>query len=323
MNPAPIRGLHHVTAIAGDPQRNLDFYTGLLGLRLVKLTVNFDDPKTYHFYFGDETGAPGTILTFFPWAGVSPGRRGAGQATVAAFSVPENSLEFWNTRLKGAGVSVEPVVSRFQEKVLAFSDPDGMPLELVAEPSSALRTGWTGGEVPAQYAVRGLHSVTLTESNAAKTVSLLTETLGFFPLQSEGNRHRYGVEEGNGGAVLDVLEVPGAKPGSSGSGIVHHIAFRVDDDSAQEARRLQLTQAGYPVSPVMDRSYFHSIYFREPGGVLFEIATDTPGFATDETLETLGTTLRLPEQYEKYRSEIEKVVTPLTLPVQRLSKREV
>lgn len=320
METAPIRGLHHVTAIAGEPQRNLDFYTEVLGMRLVKLTVNFDDPKTYHFYFGDEQGNPGTILTFFPWEGVPRGRHGTGQATVTAFSVPEDSLEWWKSHLDAANISTGEIHSRFQEKVLPFEDPDGMTLELVAEPSSVLREGWRSGSVPAEFAVRGLHSVTLTESSAMKTAALLTETLGFSPLQSEGNRRRYGVEEGNGGAVLDIVEEPTAKPGNSGAGTVHHIAFRVDDDAAQEWRRKQLVEAGYPVSPVMDRTYFHSIYFREPGGVLFEIATDNPGFTTDESLENLGTTLRLPEQYERYRNEIEKTVKPLVLPV--LSSRK-
>ena len=311
---APILGLHHVTAIASNPQGNLDFYAGVLGMRLVKLTVNFDDPATYHFYFGDEQGHPGTILTFFPWPGAARGKVGNGQATETAFAVPPGSLAFWTGRMQEQGVTVETITKRFDDVGIYFSDPDGMKILLVEDADSAQRTGWPDGPIPQEFAIRGLHSVALCLDGYEHTAQMLTEELGFQLLRQEGSRYRFVVGAGGAGATLDVTCRPAGPVGQMGAGIVHHIAWRVADDAAQLTRRKQLTAARYNVSPVMDRYYFHSIYFREPGGVLFEIATDPPGFTADEALETLGTHLKLPPEYEAARAQIEQIVLPLQLP---------
>lgn len=311
---APILGLHHVTAIASDPQRNLDFYTAVLGLRLVKLTVNFDDPGTYHFYFGDGEGHPGTILTFFPWPDAKRGAAGNGQTNEIAFAVPPGSREFWRARLEAHGVKSEPLTEHFGDVGLRFEDPDGMSAALIEDADAPEAHTWARGGVPVEAALRGLRSVTLSLENYAHTAQLLTEQLGFRLEKSEGARTRFAIGAGGAGRTLDILCRPAGPQARSGAGIVHHIAWRVSDDAAQEARRRQLTAARYNVSPVMDREYFHSIYFREPGGVLFEIATDPPGFTVDEALETLGTHLKLPAQYEPARKEIEQIVLPLRLP---------
>jgi glyoxalase family protein len=286
-----VPGIHHITAIASDPQRNLDFYTQVLGLRLVKLTVNFDDPGTYHFYFGDDNGTPGSILTFFPWPGMIRGRVGTGQATVVSFAVP--SLEGWEARLPAAKVT-----RCFGDDVLSFQDPDGMNLELRP----------TGG---AGAAITGFHGVTLSESGYEATAKLLTDVFGYELLASEENRFRYRSTAGN---VVDLLCQPDARRGSMGAGTIHHVAFRAETDQIQRDWRTELIRLRYDVTPILDRQYFHSIYFREPGGVLFEIATDPPGFATDETYETLGTHLKLPPWLDPARPEIEKTLPKLTLP---------
>ena len=311
---APILGLHHVTAIASDPQRNLDFYTQVLGLRLVKLTVNFDDPGTYHFYFGDGEGHPGTILTFFPWPGAKRGAAGNGQTTETAFAVPLGSLDFWRARLEANGVKSEPLTEHFGDAGLRFEDPDGMVVALIEDTSAPELLIWREGGVPAKAGIRGFHSVTLSLDGYEPTAQLLTEQMGFRLEKSEGPRHRFLVDDGGAGRTLDLVCQPAGPQARSGAGTVHHIAWRVTDDAAQETRRNQLTAARYNVSPVMDREYFHSIYFREPGGVLFEIATDPPGFTVDEPLESLGTHLKLPAQYESARQQIEKIVLPLQLP---------
>ena len=308
---APIRGLHHVTAIASDPQRNLDFYTHVLGLRLVKLTVNFDDPSTYHFYFGDGEGHPGTILTFFPWPGARRGAAGNGQTTETAFAVPPGSLQFWRTRLEANGVKPESLTEHFGDSGLRFEDPDGMTIALIEDSDAPESHTWAQGGVPIEAAIRGFHSVTLSLDGYEHTANLLTEQMGFQLKKSEGGRYRFAIGEGGAGRTLDIVCRPAGPQATSGAGTVHHIAWRVSDDAAQEARRKQLTEAHYNVSPVMDREYFHSIYFREPGGVLFEIATDPPGFTVDEPLESLGTHLKLPAQYEPARQQIEQVVAPL------------
>jgi len=287
-----IPGIHHVTAIASEPQRNLDFYTNLLGLRLVKLTVNFDDPGTYHFYFGDETGRPGSILTFFPWKGARPGRAGSGETSVVSFAV--GSLDGWAQRLPGAVAG-----SRFGQDYLSFQDPDGMRLELVA-------AGVSGSSIT------GFHSVTLTEASQQKTAELLTGTFGYELKTSEGNRHRYAGADGN---FVDLLIEPELRRGVQGAGTVHHVAFRAETDEIQNAWLLELTKQGFHTTPVLDRQYFHSIYFREPGGVLFEIATDPPGFTFDETPENLGTHLKLPPWLEVRRPEIETMLPKLELPI--------
>jgi len=309
-----ILGIHHVTAIAGDPQQNVDFYAGLLGLRLVKLTVNFDDPGTYHLYYGDEEGHPGTILTFFPWPGARRGRIGTGQVTVTSFSIPEGSLGYWTGRFKDHGIKFEGPVKRFDEEAIVFSDPDGLQLELVATPGAEARSPWRGGPVPAEHTTRGFHSVTISEEGYERTASLLTETLGFRLGREAGNRFRYELRPGDPGTRVDVLCSPDAPRGIVAAGTVHHIAWRTPDGVQQEAWRRQIAGLGHNVTPVLDRQYFRSIYFREPGGVLFEIATDPPGFSIDEPLGQLGTHLKLPPWLEPMRPQIESILPPLHLP---------
>jgi glyoxalase family protein len=308
----PIAGIHHVTAIARDPQANADFYTGVLGLRLVKRTVNFDDPGTYHLYYGDEVGRPGTLLTFFPWPLARLGRSGAGQATVTAFSVPEGSLGYWTERLARLGVDFEAPRPRFDEEVLSLRDPDGLALELVARAGDE-RAPWTGGEIPERSAVRGFYNVTLAEWNPAVTSEVLTGAMGFRLVGEEGDRLRFASGAGGAGARLDVLAAPSAARGVISAGTVHHVAFRAADDAEQLAWLETLAERGLHVTPVQERQYFRSIYFREPGGVLFEIATDGPGFAIDEPVASLGTDLKLPPWLEASRERIAAVLPPLDL----------
>jgi glyoxalase family protein len=309
----PILGIHHVTAIASDPQRNLDFYTEVLGLRLVKRTVNFDDPGTYHFYFGDEVGSPGSILTFFPWPGAARGSRGAGQVEVTSFSIPEGSLKYWEERLLASGTLVEKSGKRFGEEVLTLSDPDGLKLELVAHSETdAPDHIWKHGSVPSEQAIRRFYSVTLCENKIEDTVSVL-ETMGFRKIGEEGNRLRFDVGQGGASARADVLFDPKAKYGHVAAGSVHHVAWRVTGDESQKSWRNLLLKKHLNVTPVMDRCYFHSIYFLEPGGVLFELATDPPGFATDETVATLGETLKLPPWLESKRKHIEQILPAIEL----------
>ncbi len=311
----PILGIHHVTAIASDPQRLLDFYTGVLGLRLVKRTVNFDDPGTYHLYFGDQTGLPGTLLTFFPWPTAGRGRRGVGQVDVTALAVPEQSLSYWEDRLRSADVPVELSGKRFNEEVLTFADPDGLKLELVATPQEEGRGAsrpWQDASVPTRHAIQGFHSVTLCEQGYESTVEVL-EMMGFRKTAEQANRFRFEVGEGGPGASVEVLCVSEAPYGRIAAGIVHHVAWRVADDASQRSWRQRLVSKHLDVTPVIDRCYFHSIYFREPGGVLFELATDPPGFGIDESIEELGETLVLPPWLEPYRQRIERVLPPLQL----------
>ena len=309
-----IPGIHHITAIASDPQRNLDFYTQTLGLRLVKLTVNFDDPGTYHFYFGDEAGRPGTILTFFPWARAPRGRQGTGQVTTISFSIPQGALTYWQDRLASEDISTAQPQPRFDEQVLAFSDPDGLQLELVAHQGAEARPGWAGGPVPAEYAIRGFSGAALTVDDYELTADLLTKVMGFRLAGQEGQRYRYEVGDGADLARVDLLNAPELPEGLVAVGTVHHIAWRTPGDEQQLAWRAELQQVGMQVTPVRDRQYFHSIYFREPNGILFEIATDPPGFATDETPETLGTHLKLPPWLEPERATLENKLPRLRLP---------
>lgn len=315
-----VLGIHHVTAIASDPQPNLDFYVGLLGLRFVKRTVNFDDPQTYHFYFGDEIGSPGSILTFFPWPGARRGRHGAGQAAVTSFSVLPSAMGFWVERLVHFGVAFEGPVTRRPggkeaEQVLSFKDHDGLMLEIVGHPSAESRPAWRGAPgIPTQHVLHGFHAVTLWEDNRDATERLLLDVLGFRPLWEEGSTRRYEVGAGGPGQRVDVRTVGGFGRGAGGAGTVHHIAWRVADDEAQLALRAQLVAAGQQPTPVIDRQYFHSVYFREPGGVLFEIATDVPGFAIDEPSGRLGERLMLPPQFEAGRAQIEAALPPIHLP---------
>jgi glyoxalase family protein len=310
---AHLLGIHHVTAIATDPQRNLDFYTQVLGLRLVKRTVNFDDPGTYHFYFGDETGRPGTILTFFPWPMARRGSRGAGQVTVTSFSVPEDSLGMWSDRLGREGVIVEEIKQRFEEEVLTLLDPDGLKLELVAQKEAVSKPFWAGGEVPETMAVRGFQGVTLTLEGYESTADLLTGVMGFHHAAEERNRFRFKVDAPGPGVLIDLLCSPDSARGRVAAGTVHHVAFRVGSNSDQLECREILAGGGMDVTPVLDRNYFRSIYFREPGRVLFEIATDPPGFTADEPVEDLGSGLKLPEWLEPRRRQIEDSLPPLVL----------
>jgi catechol 2,3-dioxygenase-like lactoylglutathione lyase family enzyme len=298
--------IHHITAIAGDPQRNLDFYTDVLGLRLVKLTVNFDDPAAYHLYFGDETGRPGSILTFFPWPDGYRGRQGTGQVGTVSLAIPSGSLGFWVERLLRHGIRYEGPSRRFDEQVLAFSDPDGLLLELVATPRVAAVEGWAGGPVPQEHAVRGLHGGTIWEDGDRGTAEFLTRFMGLRQVAEEGNRLRFESGPDGVGSVVDLRRVPGFWAGDGGVGTVHHIAFRTPSDERQLEQRARIEQAGFAITPVVDRQYFHSVYFREPGGVLFEIATDGPGFTVDESLESLGEQLVLPPWLEPHRQDIER-----------------
>jgi catechol 2,3-dioxygenase-like lactoylglutathione lyase family enzyme len=315
-----IPGLHHVTAITSDAQNNIDFYCGVLGLRLVKLTVNFDDPGSYHLYYGDELGRPGTIMTFFAWAGAYRGRIGPPQVTVTAFAAPMGAIDYWSKRLKEKGVELQAVVDRFGERVLGFTDPDGMKLEIVSALEAVEPKGlpWVNGPVPVEYAIRGFHSVTVSEEGYENTSKLLMEVMGFKSVGSEQNRFRYRAGTGDGFAsIVDLLCVPDAHHGGMGSGVVHHVAFRTKDDAQQNAWHKEIAVKGFNISPVMDRTYFHSIYYREPGGVLFEIATNNPGFTVDETAEKLGTKLMLPPWLERDRAAIERAVPPVHLPTSR------
>jgi glyoxalase family protein len=306
-------GIHHVTAIAGDPQRNLDFYTNVIGLRAVKITVNFDDPGTYHFYFGDQTGRPGSLLTFFPWPRASKGRRGAGQIDSVAFSIPSGSLQFWMDRLRNHGIEFQGPTGRFHEDVLTFFDPDGLQLELIPHREADRFSTPAEGSVPYSYAVIGIHSISLLEATRERTGALLSDTLHFRLAAAQDNRLRFETGPGGPGCIVDVILVPHTNPGHVAVGTVHHVAWRTPDDAEQSAWRDRIAADNIGVTPVIDRLYFHSIYFREPGGALFEIATDPPGFTIDEEPSELGTRLKLPPWLEPNRSIIERKLPALAL----------
>ena len=304
-------GIHHVTAISGNPLKNIQFYKELLGLRLVKKTVNFDDPGTYHLYYGDESGTPGTILTFFPWEHAAPGRGGVGKTQQTAFRVPARSIGYWTHRFIAKGVAHEALEKRFGETVLSFTDPDGMSLALVGVPGAENEKAWSTGDIPAEHSIRGFHGVTLLIEDAAKTATILTDVLRFEAAGREGSISRYRAPTAVGG-VVDIYEAKGFLPGRLGRGSVHHIAFRAADDTAQaEMARQLVNEHGMHPTDQKDRNYFRSIYFREPGGILFEIATDIPGFAVDEPLATLGEALKLPPFLEAHRKDIEQALAPL------------
>ena len=311
---AGLEGLHHVTAIAGEPQANIDFYAGVLGLRLVKVTVNFDDPTTYHLYYGDGLGHPGTIMTFFPWAGAPKGRIGTGQLTVTSFAIPEQSLPYWRRRFQKRGVEFKEAISDFGEEMLFFRDPDGLQLELVSSANAEPDYIWERGPVPTEHAIRGFHHVTISENGYESTALLLTEALGFKQIARQQNRFRYAVSKAIPGTIVDLVCAPEGLPGRVAVGTVHHVAWRTPTNEEQVHWRRTLKKLHYDVTPIIDRQYFHSIYFREPGGVLFEIATDPPGFATDETAEHLGTSLKLPPWLEKARPELERLLPRIERP---------
>ena len=306
-----ILGIHHITAIAGDAQRNYDFYTKVLGLRMVKKTVNFDDPKTYHFYYGDGVGSPGSILTFFPWPRVRQGKTGTGMATEIGYSVPEGSLDFWLNRLDEHSVMRGEISEKFGEKFLNFKDPDGLNLELIESKTPDNRKPWETSEVSAEVATKGFHNVTLTLNNANPTAEVLTKIFGYEFQQKENNLHRYSTNAIETAAIVDIREDKNAGQGLNAGGTNHHVAFRVKDEETLMAYRKKVLEAGLNITEKINRDYFFSLYFREPGGVLFEIATDNPGFATDESVEDLGTKLQLPDQYKPFRDQIEKVLPEL------------
>jgi glyoxalase family protein len=303
--------LHHVTAIAGNASRNVEFYSRTLGLRLVKRTVNFDDPGTYHFYYGDEIGRPGTILTFFPWEHIGEGRGGVGQAQQTAFRIPERSVGYWTHRLLEKGVAHQAVEKRFGESVLPFSDLDGMCLALVGVPDAQNEPPWTDGDIPAEHAIRGFHGVTLLLDDATKTAAVLSDVFGMQETGREDSVIRFRSPGATPGSIVDIYEAKGFLPGHQGRGSVHHIAFRAADDVEQAAMARKLVNHRLHHTEQRDRTYFRSIYFREPGGVLFEIATDIPGFAIDEPVASLGHSLKLPAFLEPHRNEIERVLPPL------------
>jgi glyoxalase family protein len=322
-----VLGIHHVTAITSNPVRNLDFYVNNLGLRFVKRTVNQDDPTSYHLYYGDEIGHPGTILTFFHWPNIPKGRKGSSEVAAVAFLIPENSIRYWTDRFKQKKTEFRGPYKRFEnEQVITFYDPDGLELELVAHTSAEDRTAniWKEGPIPIEHAVRGFHSVTLSEEGYERTATVLTNELGFNRTRQDGERFRYEIsiepsssskqekeEKLRGANIVDVLCLPYRWQATIGIGSVHHVAWRTPTDEQQKVLRKNIVKAGLNATPVIDRVYFHSVYFREPGGVLFEIATNPPGFTIDEKADELGTHLTLPPWLESVRNDLEKVLPPI------------
>ena len=350
-----VLGIHHITAIARNPQRNIDFYSGLMGLRLVKLTVNFDDPTTYHLYYGNSLGHPGTILTFFPWSEAPTGHRGTGQVTAISFLIPSGSMTYWIDRLKSNGISFVGPSKRFSDECVSFHDPDGLMLELISPSYSHDSQGkreqqllleqtdkdiWKESPISKEHAIRGFHSATLSEEGYERTASLLTDTMGFKLVAKDNkeDRFRFGIVEKNNnnqegdsgntgsspalGSFVDILCQPEISRGYIGIGTVHHIAWRAANDRHQiDLRKRIVEEAKLNPTPVIDRTYFHSVYFREPGGILFEIATDPPGFAIDERPEDLGKHLKLPQWLEPVRGKLEQLLPPVkTSPERQYNK---
>ena len=316
MPDASLPGLHHITALSGDAQDTLDFYVRVLGLRRVKTTVNFDDPTTYHLYYGDATGRPGTVLTFFPWPRAASGRAGAGMVNAVAFAVPEGSLSEWEAHLSEHGIEVDED-ERFGESLLRVADPSGLPLELVATADHADATPWTDGSVPATLAIRGFHAPSLPVFADDRTVALFTDVFDWSRTGTEGDRVRLKAPGTGVGTTVDLLVRDRHPSGRMGPGMVHHIAFRAPDAEAQQTWQAALREHGLKVTDVKDRHYFRSIYFRDPdwtSGLLFEIATDGPGFLVDESEEALGDALTLPPHLESRREDLEGTLPTLTPP---------
>jgi glyoxalase family protein len=305
-------GIHHVTAISGRADRNLDFYTRVLGLRFVKKTVNFDDPGTYHLYYGDEIGHPGTVLTFFAWEDAAPGRAGVGLAQQTMLRVPSGSIGYWTHRFVEKGVAHEALERRFGEPKLSFTDPDGTSLALIGIPGAEKEITWSGGDIPGEHAIRGFHGVVLMLEDASRTAAVLSDVLGFAELAREPQLIRFRANDTVPGGVVDIREAKGFLQGRMGRGSVHHVAFRAPNDAAQAemARKLTLDH-GVRTTEQIDRQYFRSVYFREPGGVIFELATDEPGFTVDEPIAALGRELKLPSFLEPRRRQIETALPPL------------
>jgi glyoxalase family protein len=311
------KGIHHITAIAGPAQENLDFYAGVLGLRLVKKSVNQDDPGTYHLFYADAEGHPGTDLTFFPWAQMAPSREGHGLASEVSLAVPPGSLDFWSGRLQRYGTRTGAAEVRFGQNVLPAIDPHGLAVALVESPDSTGRdfTPWEGSPIPVEQQIRGLESARMVEHDLVLTTTFLSEAMGFTHRGTENGWHRYGVAAGRSGAYVDLREMPTAPRGAWGTGSIHHIAWRVDDEAHQLEVRDRVAEKGARPTPVIDRFWFKSVYFKEPGGVLFELATEGPGFAVDEDPAHLGGSLVLPPWLEPNRAEIEEQLPPLVMPV--------
>jgi glyoxalase family protein len=310
----PILGLHHVTATVDDAQADLDFAITALGLRLVKKTVNFDNHSVYHFYYGDERGTPGTIWTTFPYKGkgVPVGVQGAGQVTTTAFSVPKSSIEFWSERLRSRGFSATTEGSDFDDARVSVLDPSGLVIDLVGVVDD-MRIPWIPDDkgIDSSNAIRGLHSVTMTVRDAARSIAFMQEWLGYTVVSKQGPRTRVGVNGGGSGRIIDILESTDAPAAKNGLGTVHHVAMAIESPDEQMRLRRELTEKGIQVTPLMDRQYFQSIYFREPGGILYEVATMKPGFAVDEPLPELGRALKLPDAAEPNRAEIERQLPPI------------
>ncbi|HEX2443262.1 MAG TPA: ring-cleaving dioxygenase [Vicinamibacterales bacterium] len=311
MDSRAVGGLHHITAIAGPAQENLDFYAGILGMRLVKRSVNQDDPGTYHLFYADAEGRPGTDLTFFPWSQMAPPRLGHGLAIEVGLEVPDGSLEYWGSRLQQYGVSIGDMETRFGDRVLPLTDPHGLKIALVGRAAGRTFTPWDASPVPQERQIRGLFGAQVWERDAAQTTNFLTGVLGFTRLADERGWTRYGFEQSPG--VVDIRETPDARRGAWGVGSVHHLAWRVADEHEQLVVREQVERAGGQATPVIDRFWFKSVYFREPGGVLFELATEGPGFAVDEDPAHLGEKLVLPPFLEPHRGQIERALPTLTL----------
>ncbi len=306
-------GIHHVTAITGDVQKCVDFYVGVLGLRFVKKSINQDVPDTYHIYFGDYLGSPGTAMTFFGWPSWPKRRAGSGQVTTVSFAVPHGSLDFWTKRFGTLGVRSQRT-SRFDTDAVVLADPDGIELELVGKASDERWVPWGDAPVDMEHAIRGFHSVTMTVAEGAATTELLVKTMGFRKSGEDGRRTRFVTGEGGPHAILDVVEAPEGPEGEESIGTVHHVAWRTADAALQAEWRQTMVDVGRNVTPVIDRYYFKSIYFREPGGVLFEIATDVPGFTVDEPAESLGTSLSLPPWFQVRRDKLDVTLPPIVVP---------
>ncbi len=298
-------GIHHITALASDPVRNFDFYTKTLGLRLVKKSINQDDPSTYHFFFGNRSGEPGTGMTFFPHPDIAQGQAGTGQAVEVTYAIPKSALSFWVNRFHELNINYEGPETRFGDSVIRVRDPDGLMIELIAVDNPYDGDIWATDDVPHDVAIRGFHSVSLWVENIDKTAAILTDYFGFKKIGTEGNRHRYTTAQDGIGQIVDIRDTSGFPRGRPGAGTIHHVAFRAGSDEHELEMRDALLKAGMNITPVIDRYYFHSVYFREPNHILFEIATDQPGFTVDEILGDLGGKLQLPPKFEAHRAEIE------------------
>lgn len=309
-----ILGIHHITAMAGDAQRNVDFYVKVLGLRFVKKSINQDAPDVYHLYYGDEVGSPGTAMTFFPFGRAGRGTRGNGEVSKVAFSVPFTSQNFWIEHLAKQGVNFDGPMKKFDDEIISFLDPDGMGIELVFTDKQKLEFPWKKSTVPVEHAIRKFYGVTMNLSELDPSLKILRDTLGARPALQNGNLSRFLIGEGSDEAAIDIVVDPKAPNARQSAGSVHHIAWRVKDFAAHEEWREIVSKSGMYPTEVIDRFYFHSIYFREPGGILYEIATDNPGFNVDESVEELGTHLMLPPWYEVHREKIEQALVPISIP---------